>query len=92
MEPDDVTNYVKLRPKQFPPRELRETAEGKYWKSFQYPFVTKQVRMHCTMSMNNKSPQLKTTSLYLQIGGVTSLNYCESRPYHLAVTASTRVG
>jgi hypothetical protein len=41
-----VAEYSKLRPKQFPARELRETAEGRYWKGFSLPSTVKQVRMH----------------------------------------------
>ena len=41
-----AAEYSSLQPKQFPARELRETAEGKYWRGFSVPSTAKQVRMH----------------------------------------------
>jgi hypothetical protein len=40
----EAGTYRKLVVKQYPARSLRETAEGKYWKRFTVPSVTKQVR------------------------------------------------
>jgi len=34
--------YRKLQPRAYPPRALRETAEGKYWRRFRAPTVTAQ--------------------------------------------------
>lgn len=34
--------YVKLRAKQYPPRALRETPEGRYWRRFRAPAVAQQ--------------------------------------------------
>lgn len=36
--------YTKLAIRQYAPRSLRETAEGKYWRRFRAPIVAKQVR------------------------------------------------
>jgi U3 small nucleolar RNA-associated protein 15 len=36
-------DYIKLPPKQYPPRALRETAEGKYWGRFQKPLLLQQI-------------------------------------------------
>lgn len=36
--------YQKLPIKQYAPRELAETAEGRYWRQFKAPISTKQVR------------------------------------------------
>lgn len=34
--------YTKLQPRQYPPRALRETPEGKYWRRFRAPTVAPQ--------------------------------------------------
>ena len=39
----EPAEYRKLVLKQFPPRALRETAEGKYWKRFANPVNAQQV-------------------------------------------------
>ena len=39
----EPAEYRKLALKQFPPRALRETAEGKYWKRFANPVNAQQV-------------------------------------------------
>lgn len=39
----EAGSYQKLEVKQFAPRTLRETAEGKYWRRFQAPVLAKQV-------------------------------------------------
>lgn len=39
----EAGEYKKLVIRQFPARELRETAEGKYWKQFKSPLSAKQV-------------------------------------------------
>ncbi len=39
----EAGDYQKLQIKQYPPRTIRETAEGKYWKRFKAPTVTKEV-------------------------------------------------
>lgn len=36
--------YQKLEVRQYPTRTLRETAEGKFWRRFKAPTVSKQVR------------------------------------------------
>ena len=43
MENDQPGEYQKLVIKQFPPRTLRETAEGAYWKRFKAPVLAQQV-------------------------------------------------
>lgn len=40
----ETTDYVKVPIRQFPAREIRETAEGRYWKQFTKPLTAKQVR------------------------------------------------
>lgn len=40
----EPAEYRKLALKQYPPRALRETAEGKYWKRFGSPVSHQQVR------------------------------------------------
>ena len=85
-----AAEYSKLRPKQFPARELRETAEGRYWKGFTLPSTVKQVRMHIEIIYLFKQLDLKI-QIYLQFGAVTSLNYASEQPHYLAVTSSTRV-
>jgi U3 small nucleolar RNA-associated protein 15 len=37
----DYTSRLQI--KQYPARDLRETAEGKYWKQFKAPILSKQV-------------------------------------------------
>ncbi|KDD74435.1 hypothetical protein H632_c1316p0, partial [Helicosporidium sp. ATCC 50920] len=39
----ETTDYVKVPIRQFPAREIRETAEGRYWKQFTKPLTAKQV-------------------------------------------------
>lgn len=39
----EAGEYRKLAIRQFPARELRETAEGKYWKQFRAPLSAQQV-------------------------------------------------
>lgn len=39
---EGIGGYQKLQPKQYPPRSLRETPEGKFWKRFKAPVVAKQ--------------------------------------------------
>ncbi len=49
----EAGDYQKLAIKQFAPRSIRETAEGKYWKQFKAPVVAKQVRfVHGQVSAN----------------------------------------
>ncbi|KAG2433548.1 hypothetical protein HYH02_012665 [Chlamydomonas schloesseri] len=38
----EPAEYQKLQVRQYAPRELRETAEGKYWRQFKAPIVAKQ--------------------------------------------------
>jgi U3 small nucleolar RNA-associated protein 15 len=38
----EAGEYRKLAIRQYPARELRETAEGKYWKQFRAPLTAKQ--------------------------------------------------
>lgn len=40
----EPTDYVKLPIRQFPPKALRETSEGRYWKSFRCIASEKSVR------------------------------------------------
>lgn len=39
----EAGDYKKLAVKQYPPRSIRETAEGKYWQRFKAPLFAKQV-------------------------------------------------
>ncbi|KAK9812594.1 hypothetical protein WJX72_000068 [[Myrmecia] bisecta] len=39
----EPTDYKKLAIRQYPARDLRETAEGKYWRQFKEPVVVQQV-------------------------------------------------
>ena len=39
----EAGEYVKLQIKRYAPRELRETAEGKYWRQFRAPLIAQQV-------------------------------------------------
>ena len=39
----ELGSYRKLAVKQYPPRSLRETAEGAYWKRFRAPVLSQQV-------------------------------------------------
>ena len=34
---------MKVQPKKYPARSIRETAEGKFWKTFTHPTVVPQV-------------------------------------------------
>ncbi|KXZ44237.1 hypothetical protein GPECTOR_70g467 [Gonium pectorale] len=63
----EAGEYQKLQVRQYAPRSIRETAEGKYWRRFKAPIVSKQ------------------------FGAVSHIDFCPTYPYHLAVTASTRV-
>lgn len=46
----EAAEYQKLEIRQYPPRSIRETAEGKYWKRFKTPVVAKQVGAHAAES------------------------------------------
>ncbi len=39
----EAVDYRKLVIKQYAPRQLRETAEGKFWRQFKAPTVASQV-------------------------------------------------
>ena len=39
----EAGEYQKLVVRQYPPRALRETAEGRYWRQFKAPVVAQQV-------------------------------------------------
>lgn len=39
----EAGEYQKLAVRQYPPRALRETAEGRYWRQFKAPVVAQQV-------------------------------------------------
>ncbi len=39
----EPAEYQKLQIRQYAPRSLRETAEGKYWRQFKAPTIAKQV-------------------------------------------------
>ena len=39
----EAGEYQKLVVRQYPPRALRETAEGRYWRHFKAPVVAQQV-------------------------------------------------
>lgn len=39
----ELTEYRKLTVKQYPPRALRETPEGRYWKRFKAPVLAQQI-------------------------------------------------
>jgi hypothetical protein len=41
----EPAEYQKLQIRQYAPRSIRETAEGKYWRRFKAPIVAKQVSM-----------------------------------------------
>ena len=45
----DAGEYQKLAVRQYPPRALRETAEGRYWRQFKAPVVAQQVRKVCQL-------------------------------------------
>lgn len=57
----EPAEYRKLALKQYPPRALRETAEGKYWKRFGSPVLHQQVR--CM-----KCPRLQELCLLVTVG------------------------
>lgn len=40
---DQIGEYQKIQPKKFPPRVLRETPEGNFWKRFKSPVVTQHI-------------------------------------------------
>ena len=40
----EPSEYQRLQARSYPARSLRETAEGKYWRRFKAPLVSKQVR------------------------------------------------
>ena len=41
----EAGEYQKLVVRQYPPRALRETAEGRYWRQFKAPVVAQQVEL-----------------------------------------------
>ncbi len=38
----EPAEYQRLEIRQFPPRSLRETVEGRYWRRFKAPVIAKQ--------------------------------------------------
>lgn len=63
----EAGEYRRLPVKQYPAREIRETAEGAFWRRFREQLTAKQ------------------------FGAVTSVEFFQQQPHHLAVTSSTRV-
>ena len=45
----EAGEYQKLVVRQYPPRALRETAEGRYWRQFKAPVVAQQVGVVCLL-------------------------------------------
>lgn len=97
MEPDQPGEYQKLVIKQFPPRTLRETAEGAYWKRFKAPVLAQQVArvlhnlqhlLACPWQLDHQT----LTGFGQQIGAVSHLSFSPVSPHQCAVTSSTRVG
>ncbi len=39
----EPAEFQKLEVRQYAPRSIRETAEGKYWRRFKAPIIAKQV-------------------------------------------------
>ena len=91
MEGDQPGEYQKLVIKQFPPRTLRETAEGAYWKRFKAPVLAQQVAS-CTAPQDVAIMLTKLKlCLTLQVGAVSHVDFCPISPHRCAVTSSTRV-
>ncbi|KAL4516023.1 hypothetical protein Ndes2437A_g06735 [Nannochloris sp. 'desiccata'] len=51
-----AAEYSKLQPKRFPARELRETAEGRYWKGFSLPSTVKQFGAVTSLDFASEKP------------------------------------
>lgn len=48
---DAGTDYQKVQIKTFPAKSIRDTAEGRYWRRFQAPKTTEQVRNRAAAPM-----------------------------------------
>ena len=95
----EPAEYRKLALKQFPPRALRETAEGRYWKQFANPVNAQQVG-HVFAASQRSGQWLEAWvrrrhqdehCRFLQAGAVSHISFTQQYPYNFAVTSSTRV-
>ena len=87
MDDEQPGEYRKLAVKQFPPRSLRETAEGAYWKRFRAPVLAQQV----VWTADQAACRHKTLSHFAQVGAVSHVDVCEAWPHHCAASSATRV-
>lgn len=73
-EPGD---YSKLPIKQYPPRSIRETAEGKFWRGFSSPVLTQQVGPVSHIDFNPVYPHdfAITSSTRVRIAGGKSTSF-----------------
>ncbi len=73
----EPAEYQKLQVRQYAPRELRETAEGKYWRQFKAPIVAKQVRK--TKIIEEKQPPRRRAECLLgarKLAGIAVSHHC----------------
>ena len=75
----DPADYRKLVVKQYPPRALRETPEGRYWRRFKTPVLARQVisKQERAFDLSRAcESQLSGESGYLAVGRAPAFCDC----------------